>query len=86
MEAHDRVGEVGVQTHSRRKGNGHIGEEAHAKGSQSGNGSGSRDEITLDDCFAEHVVLVGQALVDLEVGRRADTGATSISENGSCRL
>ena len=82
VETNDSVGKVGVQTHSRSKGNGHVGEETHAEGSQGGDGSGSSDEITLDNCYAKEILFVGCAQVRHGVSR-ADAGTASISQNGS---
>ena len=82
MEADDCVGEVGVETHSRSKGDRHVGKKTHAEGSQGGDGSGSSDEITLDNCYAKEILFVGCAQVRHGVSR-ADAGTASISQNGS---
>ena len=82
METNNRVGEVGVQAHSWSKGNGHVGEESHAEGCQSRDGSSGSDEVTLDDCFAEEVLVVGRAEVRHAL-RWADTGTASVSQDGS---
>jgi hypothetical protein len=82
VETNNRVGKVGVQTHSRSKGNGHVGEESHAEGCQSGDGSSGSDEVTLDDCFAEEVLVVGRAEVRHAL-RWANTGTASVSQDSS---
>lgn len=82
METDNRVGKVGVQTHSWGEGNGHVGEESHAEGGQSRDGSSGSDEVTLDDCFAEEVLVVGGAEVRHAL-RRADTGTASVGQDGS---
>ena len=82
VETDDCVGKVGVQAHSRSKGNGHVGEKTHAEGSQGGDGSGGSDKITLDDCYAEEVLFVGGTQVRHGVSR-ADAGTASIRQNGS---
>lgn len=82
VETNDRVGKVGIQTHSWSKGNGHIGEETHAEGGQSGDGSSSSDKITLDDSFAEEILVVGNAEISHAL-RRADTGTAGVSQDGS---
>lgn len=81
MEADDCVGEVGVETHSGSKGDRHVGKKTHAEGSQGGDGGGSSDEVTLDDCFTEEVLFVG----DTQVSNvsRADASTASISQDGS---
>ena len=78
----DCVGKVGVQTHSWSKGDGHVGEETHAEGSQGGDGSGGSDKITPDDCYAEEVLFVGVTQVRHAVSR-ADAGTARISQDSS---
>ena len=81
VETNDRVGKVGVETHSRRKGNGQVGKEAHAERSQGGNGSRSRDEVTLDDLHAQQIFLICGAQVG-HAGFGTLAGATCIRQNG----
>lgn len=55
MESNNRVGEVGVQTHTRRECNRHVGKQTHAEGGQSRDGGGCGNQVTLDFLNALHV-------------------------------
>lgn len=55
VKSNNSIGEVGVQTHARRKCNRHIGKQAHTEGSQSRDGGGRGDQVTLDFLHALQV-------------------------------
>ena len=80
MKADNGVGKVGVETHSWSEGDGQVGEQAHAEGSQSGNGSCRSDQIPLDDLDAQQIFLVCGTQVGA-VGR-TDAGTTALGYNG----
>lgn len=84
MITDNSVGEVGVQSHARSERNGHVGEQAHAKGSQGRDGSGRSDKVTLNDLYAQEVLFVGGTQVGHAV-RRADAGTASVRQDGSWR-
>ena len=77
METNHSVGEVGVQSHARSKCDGHVGEQAHAKGGQGGDGSGRSDKVTLNDLYAQEVLFVRGTQVGHAL-RRADAGTASV--------
>lgn len=80
MEAHNGVGEVGVETHTRSKGNGHICKKTHAEAGEGGDSGGSRDKISSDLIDAEHVVGIGDAQIGTV--RWTHTGATRVGDDG----
>lgn len=77
----DGVGKVGVQAHTGSATDGHVGEEAHEEGGQGRNSGGSGDDVTLDLCHAEHVVLILVASEVVGVAR-ADAGTAGIGDDG----
>lgn len=56
VESNNSVCEVCVESHSRCKSDWHVGAKAHHKRGESGNSSGSGNEVTADDAETEVVI------------------------------
>lgn len=83
MEADNCVCEVGVQTHSRRQGNRHVRAESHHDGGESGNGSGTGDEVAVDN---RKTGLIAWVVVATRHARGALAGAAAVGEDGGIDL
>lgn len=79
----DGVGEVGVQAHSRRQTQRHVGEESHAEGAQCGNGSCCGHKIPVDTLHAQHIFFIGVAQVGHALWR-ADARPARFRCDGGC--
>lgn len=81
METDDRVGEVGIESHTRGQGNGKIGKQTHAERSESSNSGCCCHQIPLDLLDALEVLqgAVGNAGVLARSG--TDTVTTAIGDD-----
>jgi hypothetical protein len=83
VESNDCICEVCVQTHSRRQGNWHVRAESHHDGGEGGNGSGSGDEIAVDN---RKTGLVAWVVVATRHARGALAGAAAVGEDSGIDL
>jgi len=80
VESNNGVREVGIETHSGRERNGHVGAKTHHEGGQGGDGSGAGDEVAVDDAEAQIILeVVGAGWIGGVGG--ADAGAAAVGED-----
>lgn len=79
MEANNRVGEVGVQTHTRRKSNWEIGEKTHAEGRQGSNSCCCSDQIAFD--LSDTQQILGICDASIFAGGRTDAVTAAVRDN-----
>lgn len=83
MKTNNRVCKVGVQTHSRCKGDRHIRAESHHDGGKGGNGSSAGDEVTLDD---RKTRIIAQVVVAARHACGALAGAAAVGKDARIDL
>lgn len=83
METNNRVCEVSVQTHPRRKSDWHVRAESHHDRGKGGNGSSSGDEVALDD---RKTRIIAQVVVATRHACGALAGATAVGEDAGIDL
>jgi hypothetical protein len=86
VEADHGISKIRVESHTRRKGDGHVGEQTHAESSQSGDGSCCGDQVPLDllDALQVDQWRVREAVI-LALGR-ADAVTTRVGNNGGLQI